>query len=183
MLAIDRRASLLAAVLLCAGCSGKNSESAPTAKPPTPAAPLNGSAPQNLVTADLNVQAALASGDLKGAKVAFTSVGSATKPSDVGLSPAVQKNVDKAATEGAAAADVAHARAAFVSLSDAMLAWLGSAGNPLSTPLTVVHCPMANDGKGSKWLQRGDQVRNPYFGGEMLTCGDVEKTVAPGAKL
>jgi Cu(I)/Ag(I) efflux system membrane fusion protein len=183
MLAIDRRGSLLLAALLCAGCSGKNSESAATAKPPAPAAPLNGTPPQNLVTAYLNAQTALAGDDLKGAKVAFTSVRSASQPSDVGLSPELQKNIDEAATAGAAAADVAHARAAFVSLSDAMLAWMGTASNPLSTPLTVVHCPMANEGKGSKWLQRGDQVHNPYFGGEMQTCGDVEKTIAPGAKL
>lgn len=182
MLAIDRRVSLLLAVLLCAGCGGK-SESAKAATPTTPAAPLNGSAAQNLVTAYLNVQNALAGDDLKGAKAAFTSVDGASKVSDTGLSPEQQKNLDKAATDGAAAADVAHARAAFVGLSDAMLKFMGSASNPLSTPLTVVHCPMANDGKGSKWLQRGDQVRNPYFGNEMLSCGDVEKTVAPGAKL
>jgi hypothetical protein len=185
MLAIDRRLSLLLAVLLCAGCHAKSDSATNTtsAKPATPAAPLNGSASQNLVTAYLNVQNALASDDLKGAKAAFTSVGTASKPSEAGLSPELQKKVESAAADGSGAPDVGHARAAFVGLSDALLTWMGSASNPLSTPLSVVHCPMANEGKGSKWLQRGDQVRNPYFGGEMLTCGDVEKTVAPGAKL
>ena len=41
--------------------------------------------------------------------------------------------------------------------------------------LIHAHCPMARDGKGGDWLQRPGELRNPYFGSAMLTCGDVVK--------
>lgn len=36
-------------------------------------------------------------------------------------------------------------------------------------------CPMAFDGRGGYWLSNSDEVRNPYFGDEMLACGAVTK--------
>ena len=35
-------------------------------------------------------------------------------------------------------------------------------------------CPMAFDFKGAHWLSDSDEILNPYFGDEMLTCGNVE---------
>ena len=35
-----------------------------------------------------------------------------------------------------------------------------------------LHCPMAFEGRGATWLQANDQVKNPYYGGSMLTCAD-----------
>ena len=75
------------------------------------------------------------------------------------------------------------ARAAFASVSDGMLTYLGAAKNPLPSSLTVAFCPMALDNKGAKWLQVGENIENPYFGSEMLRCGTVEKTVQPGKSL
>ncbi|MDW3193017.1 MAG: efflux RND transporter periplasmic adaptor subunit [Cytophagales bacterium] len=37
------------------------------------------------------------------------------------------------------------------------------------------YCPMAFDFKGAFWLSNSDSVLNPYFGDEMLTCGNVEE--------
>lgn len=37
------------------------------------------------------------------------------------------------------------------------------------------YCPMAFDNKGAFWLSDSDQIRNPYFGDAMLTCGSVEE--------
>jgi hypothetical protein len=34
-------------------------------------------------------------------------------------------------------------------------------------------CPMAFDDKGASWLSDKSEVRNPYFGDEMLKCGKV----------
>ena len=34
----------------------------------------------------------------------------------------------------------------------------------------VAECPMAN----AKWLQKGDSLRNPYYGASMLECGSFE---------
>lgn len=36
-------------------------------------------------------------------------------------------------------------------------------------------CPMAFDYKGAYWLSDSDEILNPYFGDEMLTCGNVEE--------
>lgn len=35
------------------------------------------------------------------------------------------------------------------------------------------HCPMAFDDKGANWLSADLAIRNPYFGDEMLECGEV----------
>ena len=37
-----------------------------------------------------------------------------------------------------------------------------------------VHCPMAFDYKGADWLQKNEEIRNPYFGAEMLNCGSIK---------
>ena len=39
------------------------------------------------------------------------------------------------------------------------------------------HCPMANDGKGANWLSREKNIKNPYYGKAMLTCGKVTETL------
>ncbi|MEM6718941.1 MAG: efflux RND transporter periplasmic adaptor subunit [Bacteroidota bacterium] len=36
------------------------------------------------------------------------------------------------------------------------------------------YCPMANDDKGAYWLSLEQEIKNPYFGDVMLTCGSVE---------
>lgn len=37
----------------------------------------------------------------------------------------------------------------------------------------VQHCPMANNGEGGDWLSSNKEIRNPYYGDEMLECGAV----------
>jgi len=37
----------------------------------------------------------------------------------------------------------------------------------------VQFCPMAADGKGASWLSDKKEIRNPYYGSKMLTCGKV----------
>ncbi len=37
------------------------------------------------------------------------------------------------------------------------------------------HCPMYNEGKGAIWLSESKEVRNPYYGNKMMTCGTVEE--------
>ncbi len=38
-------------------------------------------------------------------------------------------------------------------------------------------CPMADDNKGAYWLSAEDDVKNPYFGDAMLTCGEVVEEI------
>jgi hypothetical protein len=39
------------------------------------------------------------------------------------------------------------------------------------------HCPMYNDNKGAMWLSETKEIKNPYYGSEMLTCGTVEEKI------
>ena len=43
--------------------------------------------------------------------------------------------------------------------------------------LYVQHCPMANENEGADWLSNVEEIRNPYFGDKMLTCGLVKTTI------
>jgi membrane fusion protein, copper/silver efflux system len=43
--------------------------------------------------------------------------------------------------------------------------------------LYVQRCPMANSDRGANWLSRTNEIRNPYFGSSMLTCGEVIETI------
>ena len=37
------------------------------------------------------------------------------------------------------------------------------------------YCPMAFNNEGAYWLSDEQQIRNPYFGDKMLTCGEVKE--------
>jgi Cu(I)/Ag(I) efflux system membrane fusion protein len=74
-------------------------------------------------------------------------------------------------------ADVAELRRAFGELSGALVALTALAGDPLGRGLRVAHCPMAFDDAGADWLQLGDTIANPYFGAEMLRCGEVVRVL------
>jgi Protein of unknown function (DUF3347) len=39
------------------------------------------------------------------------------------------------------------------------------------------HCPMYNENKGAMWLSETKEVKNPYFGAKMPTCGTVEEVI------
>ena len=38
------------------------------------------------------------------------------------------------------------------------------------------YCPMYNDNKGANWLSETKDIKNPYYGPQMLTCGTIKKT-------
>lgn len=39
----------------------------------------------------------------------------------------------------------------------------------------VDYCPMYNDNKGATWLSETKEIKNPYLGKEMDTCGSVKE--------
>ena len=41
----------------------------------------------------------------------------------------------------------------------------------------VQKCPMANNNKGASWISKESDIKNPYYGGSMLTCGSVIETI------
>jgi hypothetical protein len=118
-----------------------------------------------MVKSYLEVQAALAAD--KFADVAPRANALADQAKALGKAGA---DVAKAATAVGAAADIAAARDAFGPLSDAMIARVKADGSP-DAALRLGYCPMAK----RSWLQREGEVRNPYYGSAMLTCGGLKE--------
>ena len=48
-------------------------------------------------------------------------------------------------------------------------------GHTQSETWHVAYCPM----KKAKWVQRGTDIINPFYGSSMLSCGDITKDYAP----
>jgi Cu(I)/Ag(I) efflux system membrane fusion protein len=67
-------------------------------------------------------------------------------------------------------------RKAFQEVSEGMVA-LTKAFNPLGQTLYVQFCPMADNNKGAYWLSVNQEIKNPYFGDAMLTCGETKETI------
>ena len=64
----------------------------------------------------------------------------------------------------------------FIVLSRNMIAFASNL-DEVETPVFVQHCPMANTNKGADWLSLSEDVRNPYYGEAMLTCGEVTQRI------
>lgn len=125
-------------------------------------APLLGRADWSpVVEPYLRIQAALAADTLEDTAGAARAI--AAQADRIGAAPVV-----KAARAFEAAADIKAARTAFAALSEAIIT---AAGDALGDGVRIAYCPMAD----SPWLQEGDSIRNPYYGKQMLTCGEFKK--------
>jgi Cu(I)/Ag(I) efflux system membrane fusion protein len=67
-------------------------------------------------------------------------------------------------------------RKAFIPISNTMLG-ITNAFKPNKGTLYVLHCPMADNNKGADWLSTSKEVKNPYYGQAMLTCGELIKEI------
>jgi Cu(I)/Ag(I) efflux system membrane fusion protein len=67
-------------------------------------------------------------------------------------------------------------REAFSGLSDLMYKAVKTFGL-MSKTVYYQFCPMFNNGKGAYWLSEVKEIRNPYFGNKMLTCGETKETL------
>jgi len=68
--------------------------------------------------------------------------------------------------------DIAHQREHFAALSLNMYA-LAKGVKISTTPVYEEYCPM----KKSYWLSKEKDIKNPYYGSQMLTCGKVANTI------
>jgi Cu(I)/Ag(I) efflux system membrane fusion protein len=85
--------------------------------------------------------------------------------------PKIKASLEKIQQES----DVEKQREIFMGLSNAMILLTNSFG--VNNTIYVQHCPMANGNKGADWLSLEKNIRNPYYGDKMLTCGSVTQTV------
>lgn len=114
----------------------------------------------------LRVQVALAADTIEGVKQEAAAIAKAA----AGLGERAAK-IGGAASKLELAADLKAARAAFGEVSDALTAYAEATGATPPPDVRMVVCPMAGHG----WLQKGDEVRNPYYGADMLHCGEIKK--------
>lgn len=72
-------------------------------------------------------------------------------------------------------------RPKFDELSAAMIQAVKSDTHAFEGDLYLMHCPMVYGQTGADWIQNTDQLLNPYFGSQMLTCGDVKENLTDHA--
>ncbi|RDC58512.1 DUF3347 domain-containing protein [Pedobacter chinensis] len=76
----------------------------------------------------------------------------------------------------ASTSDLVTQRKNFTVLSADVIALLKNTDIEAGT-IYVQHCPMANKGDGGDWLSTEKEIRNPYYGNEMLECGRVAEEI------
>jgi Cu(I)/Ag(I) efflux system membrane fusion protein len=69
-----------------------------------------------------------------------------------------------------------HQREHFETISN-NLYQLVKANQDAAQTLYYQYCPMAFDNKGAYWLSSSQEIRNPYFGDQMLKCGSTKETL------
>jgi len=76
----------------------------------------------------------------------------------------------------AASTDLTAQRSSFTAISNDVIT-LFKKSEISSGSIYVQYCPMANEGKGGYWLSSREEIMNPYYGDEMLHCGEVKETL------
>ena len=125
------------------------------------AAPL----PGNIVEPYLQIQVALA-------EDRFDGISALAKSVETGAS-ALGKDGEKLVASAKALGqtkDIAAARTAFGEVSSALEAYAEKTKSTFPSDVRLAYCPMVN----KSWRQKGQEIRNPYYGAAMLTCGNFK---------
>lgn len=70
-----------------------------------------------------------------------------------------------------------HQREHFDALSNDMMDLVAVTGSDRT--LYQDFCPMYNDNKGANWLSTSKEIKNPYMGSKMSTCGSMKNEIVP----
>lgn len=81
-------------------------------------------------------------------------------------------NLEMSLSEISGTDDIEAQRTAFSTLSDNLYKSIKAYGLGTMTAY-YEFCPMAFNDQGGYWLSDSKEIRNPYFGDKMLTCGRV----------
>jgi hypothetical protein len=81
-------------------------------------------------------------------------------------------NIDMSLVEILSTDDIEVQRTSFSALSDNLYKSIKAYGLGTATAY-YDFCPMAFNDQGAYWLSDNKEIRNPYFGDKMLTCGRV----------
>lgn len=86
------------------------------------------------------------------------------------------KALNDALSKIKAASDIEVQRSAYADFSDALYGAIKMFGITNET-IYYQFCPMARNGKGAHWLSATREIKNPYFGEAMLTCGETKEVI------
>ena len=87
-----------------------------------------------------------------------------------------QKELSKSTMAISTAKDIKEMRNNFDELSETTIGLVKSF-QLTNKELYILHCPMANNNKGADWLSASSEVKNPYYGSAMLSCGELKSTI------
>ena len=87
----------------------------------------------------------------------------------------IQKELNTSANAISSNTDISKQRGHFKHLSAHMISSVQLFG--VNENIYIQFCPMADNNKGAYWISLEEEVRNPYYGEAMLTCGEVRDTL------
>lgn len=153
--------------------------------PPSTAVPQQVTAINDVVSSYLQLKNALANDNSQDAATASNALSENLKKVDASALPAGEKKVyddmaddmkEHAEHIGGNADKIAHQREHFESLSNDLYDLVKTV-KP-SQALYKDFCPMYNNNKGAIWLSETKEIKNPYLGKKMSTCGEVKEEIA-----
>ena len=138
-----------------------------------------------VVAASLPLSEALSRDDPDGAKAAAEGTGTALDAADADLLEGEGREVwrrESQVMRDAVAAmrraeDLAALRTSFSTFSAALIRAVDDFGRSGTEQVYVAFCPMAFDNSGAEWVQTGTEIRNPYFGAMMFSCGEIRRAL------
>ncbi|MCB9638383.1 MAG: efflux RND transporter periplasmic adaptor subunit [Myxococcales bacterium] len=83
------------------------------------------------------------------------------------------------ALQGLSKQDIALQRKHFDPLSKAFIQLEEEIGHDGKQFVYLAYCPMAFKDTGASWLQDQEDLLNPYFGAQMLRCGEIKRRFVP----
>ena len=164
---------LLATLLGLASCSGSSPETAqsdsPTANRQEKVDAAKEKTMGDVVSGYLDIKNALVASNAENAKAAAVAL---LEVIDATNMPVMQQQTK----EMAAATDLEMQRIYFDSLSVALYKRVEDLPSGYQT-LFKQYCPMAFNNRGAFWLSSNREIENPYFGDQMMNCGQVEEEI------
>ena len=161
------------------------SDSTSATRPPSTAIEPKGTASVNeLLTAYLQIKNALASDNATEAATGGNAFVIAIDKMDKSAMTAdQQKSFNDMADDAKEMAEhinkssdkIAHQREHFEMLSDDVYEIVKT-----FKPSQILYkdfCPMYNNGKGANWVSETKEIKNPYLGKKMPTCGEVKEEI------
>jgi len=106
----------------------------------------------------IQIQSALSTDSLQGVKEAALAI------RQIDRSRSIQE-IENSTLKLEKANSLPEARKGFKALSEPLVEWVKK---ERPAGLSIIYCPMA----GAKWVQKEGNISNPYYGKDMLNCGE-----------